>query len=173
MKLNKASFNIIKYVAKEIRSRINKNPISITVASDSNDEISRNFWGYAKRVFRSGTAVLWSFDTVQGPTYFTYSLKCVNYMKVFTIPSWISKLKEPNIPFNLSLPSYQENTQIIKHIKSSSSPCPYIDNLFQMMSVLKIIYIKYLHWNRSNRFPAHWTKAATILIHKKHDPIRA
>ena len=38
-KLNNASINIIKYVAKEIRSRINKNPISITGAADNNDEI--------------------------------------------------------------------------------------------------------------------------------------
>ena len=106
LKLNNASINIIKYVAKEIRSRINKNPISITVATDNDDEISRNFWGYAKKVFRSGTSVLPYFNVVQGTTYFTNSLKCVNRMKVFTIPSWIPKLREPNIPFNLSPPTY-------------------------------------------------------------------
>ena len=100
MKLNNAPINIIKYVAKEIRSRINKNPISITVATDNDDEISKNFWGYAKKVFRSRSSVLPSFDVVQGTTYFTNALKCVNRMKVFTIPSWIPKLKEPNIPFN-------------------------------------------------------------------------
>ena len=98
-KLNNASINIIKYVAKEIRSRINKNPISITVATDNDDEISKNFWGYAKKVLRSRSSVLPSFDVVQGTTYFTNALKCVNRMKVFTIPSWIPKLKEPNIPF--------------------------------------------------------------------------
>ena len=43
LKINNGSINIIKYVAKEIRSRINKNPISITVATDNDDEISRNF----------------------------------------------------------------------------------------------------------------------------------
>ena len=45
--MNNASINMIKYVAKEIRSRINKNSISITVATDNDNEISRNFWGYA------------------------------------------------------------------------------------------------------------------------------
>ena len=45
-------------------------------------------------------------------------------MKVFTISSWIPKLKEPNIAFNLSPPSYQEITQIIKCMKFSGSPCP-------------------------------------------------
>ena len=47
LKLNNASINMIKYVAKEIRSRINKNSISITVATDNDNGISRNFWGYA------------------------------------------------------------------------------------------------------------------------------
>ena len=122
MKLSNAFINIIKYVAKEIRSRINKNPISMTVATDNDDEISRNIWGYAKKVFRSGSSVLPSSDVVQGTTYFINALKCVNRMKVFTIPSWITKLKEPNIPFNFSPPSYQEITQIIKRMKSSGSP---------------------------------------------------
>ena len=49
MKLNNAPINIIKYVAKEIRSRINKNPISITVATDNDDEISKNFWATPKK----------------------------------------------------------------------------------------------------------------------------
>ena len=47
--MSNVSINIIKYVAKEIRPRINKNPISITAATDNDDEISRNFWGYAKK----------------------------------------------------------------------------------------------------------------------------
>ena len=92
--MNNASINIIKYVAMEIRSRINKKPISITVATANDDEISKNFWGYAKKVFRSGSSVLPSFDVVQATTYFTNVLKCVNRMKVFSIPSWIPKLKE-------------------------------------------------------------------------------
>ena len=124
MKLNDVSINIIKYVAKEIRSRINKNLISITIATDNNDETSRNIWGYAKKFFRSCTSALPSFDAVEGTIYFTNAWKCVNRMKVLTIPSWILKLKKPNIPFNLSLSSYQEITQIIKHMRSSGSPCP-------------------------------------------------
>ena len=123
LKLNNASINIIKYVAKEIRSRINKKPISITVATANDDEISKNFWGYAKKVFRSGSSVLPFFDVVQASTYFTNALKCVNCMKVFPIPSWIPKLKEPNIPVNLSPPTYHEITRIIKGMKSSGSPC--------------------------------------------------
>ena len=88
LKLNNASINIVKYVAKELRSRINKNPISITVATDNNDEIRGNFWGYAKKVFGSGTSVLTSFNAVQSNTYFTNALKCVNRMKVFILRSF-------------------------------------------------------------------------------------
>ena len=102
----------------------NKKLISITVAIDNDDEISRNFWGYTKKVSRSSTPVLPSFDIVQGTTYFTNALKCINHMKVFKIPSWIPKLKEPNIPFNLSPPTYQEITRIIKRMKSSGLSCP-------------------------------------------------
>ena len=38
-----------------------------------------------------------SFNAVQGTTYFTEPLKRINRMKVFTIPSWMPKLKKPNI----------------------------------------------------------------------------
>ena len=58
LKLNNASMNIIKYVAKEIRSRINKYLTSITIATDNDDEIGK--------LFRSGTSVLSSFDVAQG-----------------------------------------------------------------------------------------------------------
>ena len=64
LKSNNASINIIKYVAKEIRSGINRNLISINVGADNDDEISRNFWGYAKKVSRPGTSLLPSFDVV-------------------------------------------------------------------------------------------------------------
>ena len=172
--MNNASINIIKDVAKEIRSRINKNPISITVATNNDDKISRNFWGYAKKVFRSGSSVLPSFDVVQDTTYLTNALKCVNRMEVFTIPSWIPKLKEPSIPFNLSPPTYQEITRIIKLMKSSGSLCP-LDQT-SIICFKRYPYLRSFILNicteilRSNTLLAQWTKADTILIHKKGDP---
>ena len=69
--MNNASINIIMYVAKQIRSSVNENPISITVATGNNYEINMNFWGYVKKVFRSGTSVLYSLDTVQLPQHNT------------------------------------------------------------------------------------------------------
>ena len=76
--------------------------IIIAVATDNNDEISKNPWGCAKNVFKSGTSVS-IFQRHLG--YFKDALKRIDRMKVFTIPSWMPKLKEPNIPFNLSPPS--------------------------------------------------------------------
>ena len=88
-----------------------------------------------------------SFNTVQGTTYFKDALKDINCMKVFTIPSSIPKLKKPNIPFNLSPPPQQEITRIIKRMKSSGSAMPVrpdIDNLFQAVSLLKIIHVRFM-----------------------------
>ena len=168
--MNNASINIIKDVAKEIRSRINKNPISITVATNNDDKISRSTMIV---IIRSGSSVLPSFDGVQDTTYLTNALKCVNRMEVFTIPSWIPKLKEPSIPFNLSPPTYQEITRIIKRMKSSGSLCP-LDQI-SIICFKQYPYLRSFMLNtcteilRSNTLPAQWTKAATILIHKKGD----
>ena len=87
-------------------------------------------------------------------------------MNVFTIPSWMPMLKETNITFNLSPPSYQEITRIIKRMKSSGSPCP--------LDQVSIICFKRCsnictEVFRSNTLPARWTKAGTILIHKTVD----
>ena len=78
------------------------------------------------------------------------------------------------ISFNLSPPTYQEITQIIKRMKSSGSPC--------LLDQISIIYFKLCPYLRSfifnictkalgsNTLSAQWIKAATILIHKKGDP---
>ena len=95
-------------------------------------------------------------------------------MKVFTIPSWIPKLKEPNIPFNLSPPTYQEITRIIKRMKFPGSSCP-LDQI-SMICFKPYPHLRSFILNictevlRSNTLPAQWTKAAIILIHKKGDP---
>ena len=87
LELSNASINIIKHEAKQTGSRTDKNLISITVATDNDDEISRNIWGYAKKLFRSSTSVVPSYHVVQSTTYFTNAEKFANYTKVFTIPS--------------------------------------------------------------------------------------
>ena len=106
--------------------------------------------------------------------YFTNALKCVYCMKVFTIPSWIPKLKEPNIFFNLPPPTYQKITKIIKCMKFSGSSCP-LDQI-AIICFKRCPYLRPFISNictevlRSNTLPTQWTKAATILIHKTGDP---
>ena len=74
--------------------------IIIVVATDNDDEIVKTF-GAAPKKFSNPAPLFPSFNAVQGTTYFTDALKRINGMKVFTIPSWMPKLKKPNIPFNL------------------------------------------------------------------------
>ena len=164
-----------KNVGKDLSSRTIKNPISISVATDNHDEISINFWGWAKKVFRFGSPVLPSFDVVQSTTCFTYALKCVNRMKVVTIPSCIPKLKEPNIPSNLSLLPHQDITQIFMGMKLSGSSCS-LDQI-SIICFKRCPYLRSFILNvctevlTSNTLPVQWTKAVTILIHKKGKPV--
>ena len=84
--------------------------------------------------FSNPASLFLSLKVDQGTTYFMDAFKRINRMKVFAIPSWMPKSKKPNIPFNLSPPSYQEITRIIKRMKSSGSTMPVrpdIDNVSQ------------------------------------------
>ena len=54
-------------------------------------------FGAAPKKFSNPAPLFPSFNAVQGTTYFTEALKRINRMKVFTIPSWMPQLKEPNI----------------------------------------------------------------------------
>ena len=119
--------------------------IIIAIATGNDDEISKNFWGCAKN-FSNPAPLFPSFNAVQGTPYFTETFKRINRMKVFTILD--AQIKRTEYSFNLSPPSYQEITQIIKGIKSSGSTMsvrPDVDNLFQAMSIIKFIHVRYLH----------------------------
>ena len=57
-------------------------------------------------------------------TYFSKSLAKINSNRLFDIPSWIPKLSDPEVQFNLDPPTYQQITNVIRKMKSSGSPCP-------------------------------------------------
>ena len=136
--MNNASINIIKYVAKKIRSRINKNPISITVATENDDEISRNFLRYAKKslqiwhlcssIFRrrSGYYLLWQ--------RIEMCKSCESVHNSFLD----SQIKRTKLPRNYT------NYQAHEILWFTMPVRPDINNLFEAMSILKIIYVKYL-----------------------------
>ena len=174
LKSSNAPIKHIRYVSKSLRSKISKKSVDITVSSDNDLEISKSFWGYAKKVLQSSPEVLPQFNKDTCTKYFRKVLKCLNPLKVFIIPDWIPPFEKPKSQFNLSSPSYREITKIIKRMKTSGSPCP--------LDQISIICLKRCPYLRSfmtslccevfntKTYPSAWKKAATILIYKKGDP---
>ena len=100
------------------------------LTSDSNESfnhdnyIGRNFWGYIKNVIKKKDSILPSFNVTDCFTYFSKSLAKINPNRLFNIPSWIPKLSDPEVQFNLDPRTYQQITNVIRKMKSSGSPCP-------------------------------------------------
>ena len=104
-------------------------------------------------------------------TYFSKSLAKINPNRLFNIPSWIPKLSDPEVQFNLDPPTYQQITNVIRKMKSSGFPCP-LDQLsiicFKRCPYLRTYLSELIQeiW-LSGTVPNEWKKACTILIHKK------
>ena len=104
-------------------------------------------------------------------TYFSKSLAKINPNRLFNIPSWIPKLSDPEVQFNLDPPTYQQITNVIRKMKSSGSPCP-LDQLsiicFKRCPYLRTYLSELIQeiW-LSGTVPNECKKACTILIHKK------
>ena len=106
LKSNKGDLSEIKYVSRTLRDKLrNNNNDGLT--SDSNESfnhdnyIGRNFWGYIKNVINKKDSILPSFNVTDCFTYFTKSLAKINPNRLFNIPSWIPKLSDPEVQFNL------------------------------------------------------------------------
>ena len=56
--------------------------------------------------------------------YFKKTFAAVQPTKLFRFSSWIPTLCNPEIPFNLDPPTYQQVTSVIRKMKASGSPCP-------------------------------------------------
>ena len=95
------------------------------------------------------------------------------YIKLFSIPSWIPVLPDPQFQFDLDPPSYQQVTNIIRRMKASGSPCP-LDQLsiicFKRCPFLRSYLTDLIRavW-LSGSIPSEWKKACTVLIYKKGD----
>ena len=175
LKSNKGDLSEIKYVSRTLRDKLRNNNDGLT--SDSNESfnhdnyIGRNFWGYIKNVIKKKDSILPSFNVTDCFTYFSKSLAKINPNRLFNIPSWIPKLSDPEVQFNLDPPTYQQITNVIRKTKSSVSPCP-LDQLsiicFKRCPYLRTYLSELIQeiW-LSGTVPNEWKKACTILIHKK------
>ena len=56
--------------------------------------------------------------------FFSKFFSAINPLATFIIPSWIPSLSQPSTPYDLSPPTYQQITKVIRRIKASGSPCP-------------------------------------------------
>ena len=65
-----------------------------------------------------------TFNETDCKKYFRKVLSEKNRNKSFHPPSWMKKLEEPTVDFNLETPTYAEITKIVMKMKSSASPCP-------------------------------------------------
>ena len=103
--------------------------------------------------------------------YFKKTLCSINPNKLFHIPSWIPKLSDPILNFDLQPPTFRQVTNIIRRMKASGSPCP-LDQLsiicFKRCPFLRTYLTEVIRsvWS-SKSVPAEWKKACSILIHKK------
>ena len=179
MKSNKGDLSEIKYVSRTLRNKLqNKNNNNANGLSCGNKELfnhdkylGQNFWGYVKNVMYKKDALLPSFNMTDCLNYFSKSLVKINPNKLFNIPSWIPKLSDPEVQFNLDPPTYQQITNVIRKMKSSGSPCP-LDQLsiicFKRCPYLRTYLTELIResW-LSGIVPTEWKRACTILIHKK------
>ena len=124
-------------------------------------------------LFQQSTSPTPTFDSYTCTQFFHNFFRCRNPLKSFSIPNWIPRLAQPSIPYDLSPPSYQQITKVIRRMKASGSPCP-----LDKISIIPFKSCPYLRpyltelfraiW-QSGDTPLEWKKACSILIHKKGD----
>ena len=168
-----ADLDEIKYVAKLLRKKLRDNSNLNNPAIDHDKQIQKNFWGYVKSNFKKNTSSSPSFDASACTHFYHNFFASINPTKSFKIPDWIPSLNQPSISYDLSPPSYQQITNIIRRMKAAGSPCP-LDKIsiipFKRCPYLRsyITELFRLIW-QSGEIPSVWKKACTVLIHKKGD----
>ena len=168
----------IRYVSRILRDKLRndnipKSDLKQDVRINHDKYFQRNFWGYVKNVFEKKRSVLPTFTMLECFNYFKKTFAAVQPTKLFRFPSWIPTLCNPEIPFNLDPPTYQQVTSVIRKMKAFGSPCP-LDQLsiicFKRCPFLRTHLTELLRsvWLYGS-VAAEWKKACTILIHKKDD----
>ena len=94
-----ADITEVKYVSRLINDILRDNT-SCQVNADMmihDYSISKNFWGYVKKIFSKKDEILPSFSMNECFDYFARTLSSVHPTKVFNLPCWIPTLSGPVI----------------------------------------------------------------------------
>ena len=119
-----APLNEIRYVSRQLRSKLNHNPDSSTsFVPDYDKYIAKNFCGFVKKIVDKPFRLLPSFSSEVCARYFAKLFSSVSLNRTFPIPSWLPSLPQPTIPFTCEPPSYERVTKVIRRVKASGIPC--------------------------------------------------
>ena len=169
----------IKFVANLLCTKLQKTDSTYLGNGNCNQTVNHvhyiksSFWGYVKAFLKSQATLNSTLNKATCICFFSKYFSCLNLEKFFSIPNWIPSFAPPKVPFSLDPPTYQQVTNIICKMKSSSSPCP-LDQLssicFEHCPYLRSYVTNLIReiW-KSQAVPTIWKKACTILIHKKGD----
>ena len=109
-----------------LRLQLNKDGTTVGDSEfDNENRFKQNFWNYCKTSFESNERI--SPQTIEEECYkyFCEKLRHKNRKKQFKIPKWMKILNNPNIEYDLSPPSYNEISSIIRKMRAKASPCPF------------------------------------------------
>ena len=170
LKKRKSDVAEIKYVAKMIRTAINKGkPIDDSLEQN----LKQNFWRTCKAIFDKAMNTIPTFSINKCEEYFQIVSSDSSELSPFQVPYWVPKLPEPTHPWKENVPSYKEVSTAIKRAKTRGSACPFdqltiiiLKNCAILRTLLHQIVIEC--WNRKKN-PKCWKQGATILIYKKGD----
>ena len=173
LKQSQAPISEIRYVARLLRQKISTSAVESMPEVDHDNKIQNNLWSYVKTYLHCSTSPLPSFSVENCTSSFREFFRSKNPSKCFSIPSWIPPLPKPSVPYNLTPPSYQQVTKVIRRMKASGSPCP-LDKIsiipFKRCPYLKTYITEVIRilWT-SGVIPDEWKQACTVLVHKKGD----
>jgi len=114
----------IRYVSKLLRSKLSHKSASSSMSTDDYDKhISKNFWGFVKRVVDKPFRILPSFSSDICTGYFQRLFPPDSPHRQFSMPSWFPSLAQPTVSFICEPPSYEKVARVIRRMKASGSPC--------------------------------------------------
>lgn len=172
LKESNSDVNAIRYMSSSLRSvmpsKMEQNDVK-KIKSNSRD-YKKNPWKFITK--REKDLVLPSFDNQSCLTFLKKLLSARFPGRLFSKPIWMPDLPPPSAHFSHdgACPTYADVTQVIRKMKTNSSPCPY-DGLsiiiFKRCPILRTHLTKLIEacWLQRS-FPQTLCRGVVKLIHK-------